>query len=421
MTGGNFRRNTFLSAGLILNAAGLSLYLFEGSGIILGVIPLSTVILFNYILCTIVVSRKTDLALREGERRLKMFQEMARTTTSSLGEKGSLDLIVSRLAQAVKAELCILRELDKETGTLRLVATYGLEKDIKDPALLEFDLKVAEEALASAEPLLIRGEKDFSSDEKVSLMSSTLRIKGEGIGAISVHGKVASLPRATFFTPEDADFFTTLSYEVTVAVKNAQLYREVQKLFLEAVASLAATIDAKDSYTEYHSERVALYSLAIAEELGLSCKDKEDLKLTAILHDIGKIGVPEFILKKPGRLSAEEYEEMKLHPVKGVRIMEHIDQLQPIIPGMRHHHERYNGKVYPDGLTGKSIPLMGRIIAVADTYDALTSARPYRETSTPERACREVEKSMGAQFYPLVAEAFLRAFSKGKIVTTNNR
>lgn len=415
MTGGNFRRNTFLGAGLILAAGGLSLYLFERPGIILEVVPLSTIILSNYILGTIVVSRKTELTIREGERRLKIFQEMARTTTSSLGEKGSLDLIVSRLAQAVKAELCILRELDKETGTLRLVATYGLEKDIKDSALLEFDLQVAEEALASAEPLLIRREKDFSSDEKVSLMSSALRIKGEGIGTISVHGKVTPFPRETFFTPEDADLFTTLTYEATVAVKNAQLYQEVQKLFLEAVASLAATIDAKDPYTEHHSERVALYSLTIAEELRLPWKDKEDLKLAATLHDIGKIGVPESILKKPGRLNAEEYNEMKLHPVKGARIMEHIDQLQLIIPGMRHHHERYNGKGYPDGLTGKSIPLMGRIIAVADTYDALTSARPYREASTPERACREIEKNMGTQFDPRVAEAFLRAFSRGKI------
>lgn len=415
MTGGNFRRNTFLSAGLIIAVGGLAIYLFEKPGIVLEVVPLLTVILSNYTLGTMVLSRKTDLTIREGERRLKIFQEMARTTTSSLGEKGSLDLIVSRLAQAVQAELCILRELDKESGTLRLVATYGLEKDIKDPALLELDLKLAEEAIDSAKPLLIRGEEHSSPAEKISVMCSTLIIKGEGIGTISIHGKVAPTPRETFFTKEDADLFTTLSYEATIAVKNAQLYREVQKLFLEAIASLAATIDAKDHYTEYHSERVALYSLAIAEELGLPQKDKEDIKLAATLHDIGKIGVPESILKKSGELSAEEYEEMKLHPVKGARIMEHIDQLQPVIPGMRHHHERYDGKGYPDGLTGKSIPLIGRIIAVADAYDAMTSARPYRGTCTLERACQEIKKSMSTQFDPSVAEAFLRAFSKGKI------
>jgi len=415
MTGGDFRRNTLLTAGLIVAEGGISVYLFEKPGIILEVIPLLTVIFSNYILGTIVVSRKTDLAMQEGERRLKMFQEMAKTTTSSLGEKGSLDFIVSRIAQAVRTELCILREFDKETGTLKLAATYGLEEDIRNPDIFEFDLKLAEEAIASSEPLLIRREEDSSTGEKTSVMYSVLRIKGEVIGTISVRGKVAPTSRNTFFTKEDADLFATLSYEATVAVKNAQLYREVQKLFVDAVASLAATIDAKDSYTEHHSERVSLYSIAIAEELELSQKDKEALKLAATLHDIGKIGVPESVLKKPGKLTDEEYNEMKLHPVKGARIMEHIGQLQPIIPGMRHHHERYDGKGYPDGLMGESIPLMGRIIAVADTYDAMTSARPYRGACTPEVACREIKKNMGTQFDPRIAEAFLLASSKGKI------
>lgn len=421
MTGGNFRRNTLLATGLIIAEGGFSIYLFEKPGIVLEVIPLSTVILSNYILGTTVLSRKTDIAIQEGERRLKMFQEMAKTTTSSLGEKGSLDFIVSRIAQAVKAELCILREFDKESGTLKLAATYGLEEDIRNPDIFEFDLKLAEEAIASSEPLLIQGKEDSSTDEKASVMCSTLRIKGEVIGTISVRGKVALTPREALFTKEDADLFATLSYEATVAVKNAQLYREVQKLFLDAVASLAATIDAKDPYTEHHSERVALCSVAIAEELGLPQKDKEALKLTATLHDIGKIGVPESVLKKPGKLTDEEYNEMKLHPVKGARIMKHIGQLQPIIPGMRHHHERYDGRGYPDGLTGESIPLIGRIIAVADTYDAMTSARPYRGACTPEYACQEIKKNMGTQFDPRVAEAFLHAFSKGNIWKGNEK
>ena len=416
MTGMNFRRSTLLAAGLIITAGGLSIYLFEKPGIVLEVVPLLTIILSNYTLATVVVSRKADLTIREGERRLRMFQEMARTTTSSLGEEGSLDLIVSRIAQAVRAELCILRELDKETGTLKLAATYGLEKDIKNPALLESDLRVAEEAIASPEPLLMRGRGGPSSSNKASLMCSTLSIKDEVIGTISVSGRVAPVSRKALFTPEDADLFATLSDEATVAVKNAQLHREVQKLFLESIASLAATIDAKDPYTEHHSERVVIYSLAIAEELGFSREDKETVRLAAILHDIGKVGVPESVLKKPGRLTVEEYTEMKLHPLKGARIMEHIDQLQPIIPGMRYHHERYDGKGYPDGLIGENIPFVGRIIAVADTYDAMTSARPYRGACAPEYACREIEKNMGTQFDPRTAEAFLSAFSKGKII-----
>jgi len=415
--GNEFSPQHFYATGLILAVGGLSIYLFEKPGIVLEVVPLLTVILSNYTLATIVVSRKTDLAIREGERRLKMFQEMARTTTFSLGEKGSLDLIVSRIAQAVQAELCILRELDKKSGILKLAATYGLEKDIKNPALLEFDLQLAEETITSAEPLLMRRKEDSPPGEKASLMCSALSIKGEVIGTISVRRWVAPLSREAFFTREEADLFATLSYEATIAVKNAQLYREMQKLFLEAIASLAATIDAKDPYTEHHSKRVALYALAIAEELGLIQEDKEALELAATLHDIGKIGVPESVLKKPGKLTGEEYNEMKLHPLKGARIMEHIDQLQPVIPGIRYHHERYDGKGYPHGLTGESIPLMGRIVAVADTYDALTTARPYRGARTPEYACREIEKNIGTQFDSRTAEAFLRAFSKGNIVT----
>ena len=415
MTGGNFRRNTLLTTGLIIAEGGLSIYLFEKPGIVLETIPLLIVILSNYVLGTFVVSRKTDIAIREGEARLKMFQEMAKTSTSLSGKKVSLDFIVSCIAQALKVELCILREFDKESGILKLVATYGLEKDIRNRDIFEFDLKVAERAIASSGPLVISGKENSTGDERASVMCSALRIRGEIIGTISVHGKVVPTPPGSFFTKEDENFFTALCYEVTVAVKNAQLYREVKKLFLDAVASLVAAIDAKDPYTEHHSERVALYSAAIAEELGLSKEDKETLQLIATLHDIGKIAVPGSILSKPGKLTAEEYNEVKLHPVKGTQIVKHISQLQPIIPAILHHHERHDGRGYPDGLAGEGIPLMARIIAVADAYDAMTSSRPYRRACTARHACREIKQNIGTQFNAQVAEAFLRAFSNGNI------
>jgi len=185
-------------------------------------------------------------------------------------------------------------------------------------------------------------------------------------------------------------------------------YKKLGDLFIKLVIAMVNALDAKSPWTKGHSERVTNYAIEIAREMGLSDEEIEQLRLCGLLHDIGKIGIYDEILDKPGKLSNKEFELIKQHPVKGVEILRHIEQLNKIIPGILHHHERYDGSGYPDGLMGEDIPLCARILHVADSFDAMTSDRPYRPAPGVDYAVSELQKDAGTQFDPLVVEAFLR-------------
>jgi PAS domain S-box-containing protein/putative nucleotidyltransferase with HDIG domain len=185
-------------------------------------------------------------------------------------------------------------------------------------------------------------------------------------------------------------------------------YAELKGLYNGLIYAFANAIDAKSKWTKGHSERVTDYAVAIAKEMGLSEKDIETLRIAALLHDVGKIGTYDVILDKPGRLNDEEWNLIGMHPVKGEEILRPIKQLQDILPIIRHHHERIDGEGYPDGLKGEEIPLLLRVIAVADSFDSMTSDRPYRPAPSREYAISELKKYSGIQFDPQVVEAFLR-------------
>ncbi len=270
-------------------------------------------------------------------------------------------------------------------------------------------------------PGILKSGKTFSMDKPDTLTHLPLRDgrivpirnivavpffhKGEAIGVIAVVNKVSS----ERFSGEDIELLHTLGNQAAIAVDNAKLIEDQKALFLDTIIALAAAVDAKDAYTHNHSKNVSIYTKAIADQMFLSEHDMEILERAAILHDIGKIAVPESILNKPARLTSEEFEIMKTHPVCGVKIVENIKEMEEIIPGMKYHHERYDGKGYPEGLRGEGIPLLARILAVADTYDAMTSDRPYRKGPGHEAAMREIMRCSGTQFAPDVVEAFLRS------------
>jgi len=183
------------------------------------------------------------------------------------------------------------------------------------------------------------------------------------------------------------------------------------------VSALASSIDAKDPYTHGHSRRVTFYALAIAEAMNLGPDETEDLELAGYLHDIGKIGLPQEILRKPCSLTEEEFDLVRKHPANGVRILENLKNLQHVRELILHHHERLDGAGYPDGLAGEDIPLGARILAVADAFDAITSDRPYRRGASVEEALQEIERNAGRQFDPAVVKVFARLVRSGKIQT----
>ncbi|HZE68234.1 MAG TPA: HD domain-containing phosphohydrolase [Pyrinomonadaceae bacterium] len=188
-----------------------------------------------------------------------------------------------------------------------------------------------------------------------------------------------------------------------------------RELFVGTVKSLAAAIDGKDPYTRGHSERVSRFSVAIAQRLGLPDDEVEKIRISALLHDVGKIGIDDKILKKPASLTDEEYEIMKQHPQKGFKIMSHIPALKEFLPGMYMHHEMINGQGYPQGLKGDEIPIMARIVAVADTFDAMTTDRPYQSAMKFEDAVARIETFVGTRYDAQVVAAFVEACREGQV------
>ncbi len=217
--------------------------------------------------------------------------------------------------------------------------------------------------------------------------------------------------RGTREIAELARTFNTMSAAIEDAVeKIKKIARENQELFFNSIRALAAAIDAKDPYTRGHSERVARYAVVIARHMGLTADEVRKVRIAALLHDVGKIGIDDRILRKPTALTDEEFEVMKTHPVKGAVIMGQIPQLREVIPGMKHHHEKWDGTGYPDGLLREEIPLLARIVTVADTFDAMTTTRPYQKAMQLEFVVSRIKSFTGTRFDPQVVKALDSAF-----------
>jgi HD-GYP domain-containing protein (c-di-GMP phosphodiesterase class II) len=209
------------------------------------------------------------------------------------------------------------------------------------------------------------------------------------------------------FTSIDVQLFRAVADRVTLFLDNQRLYGDLAGLLMALLHALINSIDAKDPYTCGHSERVACFSRALAEAVGLSPAECERVYLSGLLHDVGKIGVPDAILCKPGKLTPEEFDILRRHPEIGARILSPIRQIQDLLPGVLHHHERMDGRGYPAGLEAGAIPLLGRIICLADCFDAMTTNRTYRAAMPIASALAEIRRCSGTQFDPALAEAFL--------------
>jgi HD-GYP domain-containing protein (c-di-GMP phosphodiesterase class II) len=216
---------------------------------------------------------------------------------------------------------------------------------------------------------------------------------------------------------ELAETFNKMTDDLELYIQQIRKAGEENKaLFLGTIRALAAAVDEKDPYTRGHSDRVTKYSVIIARALGLDERTVETISISALLHDVGKIGIDDKILKKPGFLTPEEFEIMKQHPVKGFNIMKTIEQMRSVLPGLRSHHEQWDGNGYPDRLKGEEIPLIARIIAVADTLDAMTTNRPYQQALTFEFAVEKINKNIAIKYDKNVVAAFNRAIEKGELV-----
>jgi putative nucleotidyltransferase with HDIG domain len=281
-----------------------------------------------------------------------------------------------------------------------------------DPASRHcFSQNLAQRCVSRGESILCHSADDpelatarsIAEGAMASVLCVLLRTPRKRLGVLHLDRSPWQKP----FTMDDLHLADALAANVSAGIESAQLLRKQQDLFHNTITILAQAVELRDKYTGGHTDRVTLYSLLLAEKLGVSAAELRLVRIGTPLHDIGKIGIPDAILNKPGPLTREEFEIMKTHTVKGAEILETIPDLHEVIPIVRSHHERWDGKGYPDGLPGDKINRLARIVAVADAFDAMTSDRPYRQGRPPEVGFAEVDKMRGQQFDPECAAAFV--------------
>lgn len=391
---------------------------------------------------------RTMIRFKKPEHLIKMIvrtidEQLKVTHTAVLlfkEQKHSYILIDSKGSQGVKIPI----------GFIKLVADNPLisvfaEKQsylISETGILRYDdviVGLRNREILERQPELY--DKLLMIKKQMDLIKAKLCVpcyfKRELLGVLVLGEKISG----ESFSREEMSFFVTLANDAAMAIANAllienlqqkveeikELYIREHRIFIHTAIAMAAAIDARDPYTHGHTERVTTYCLAIARELeGIpemaNYKNfRETLQISALLHDIGKIGVPDHILNKHGKLAPEEFEEIKKHSIIGATILHPIKELSDVAKEVRHHQECFDGSGYPDGLRGTDIPLIARIIAVADAFDAITTDRPYKKKKNIEDAIQEIKRCSGTQFDPVIVSAFLLAYEKGNVITNSDQ
>lgn len=340
--------------------------------------------------------------------------------SETLGAEMRIETLCEKTAEEVRntleVECASVMLIDRETDELVTVASTGGREDASRQYRLRRGEGVPWYVLDTRKPLNVCDVSRHpvhvpSPHTRTSLIAAPLIAKGKTLGVICASDK----PDGAEFFSNELKLLASIANQAAIALENAALYHNLENLFVSIVRSFAAALDAKSAWTAGHSERVTRYSVSIAESLGSDAAFVEEIRTCGLLHDIGKIGIPEQILDKPGSITPDEHFTIAQHTLKGAKILEHIHTFENIIPGIKHHHERWDGGGFPEGLRGGDIPLIARILAVADAYDAITSNRPYRSRRGKTAAVEEIRRCSGSQFDPAVVNAFLAAAERNVI------
>ncbi len=334
---------------------------------------------------------------------LATLYEMSRALGSTLDMDELLGSVLDSALRIFDLDLGYVALRDKETSTLVIRAIRGgIATDSTDAvrsSMSEWVVREGRPLIFNPDPSAGEGQIDGVTGAKAALCVPLVSSEGT-IGSITV----GSADPEYRFNGDDVRLLSTIGNHVTIAIGNIELFTSLQEAYLATVRSLAAAVDAKDTYTRGHSDRVAGYATMIAESMGLSHEQRIALEMAAYLHDIGKIGVAEEILLKPGMLTDDEMAQMRHHPLIGANILKPVAFPWAITPVVRHHHEHYDGTGYPAGLRGEEIPLLARILTAADSYEAMTADRPYRAGRSVTEAVEELRRCAGTQFDPRVVE-----------------
>jgi HD-GYP domain-containing protein (c-di-GMP phosphodiesterase class II) len=360
--------------------------------------------------------------LQRAQRHLETLHRVSEMLAGTRDIGGVSDSTLRAILEVTAADRAalVLRRQDPETGGVEVAAARAriaseeeftvsrtLVSDVINKGISTFAHD------ASSDARFADGHSVVAQRVR-SVMCVPLRTSDEILGALYVD----SLSGAGRFNEADLELLAAIGNQAGVALHRVRLMGELARLLIDTIRAIAATIDAKDGYTHRHSERVAELARRIAGEMGLSAEEQQTAELSALLHDVGKIAVPDSILNKPERLTSEEFAEMKKHPLHGARILSNIQSasVRAVVPGVQYHHEKWDGTGYPEGLAGEEIPLLGRLLGVADFLDALTSRRAYRPPMTVDDAIALIVQGAGTHFDPEVASAVVRLHERGELL-----
>jgi GAF domain-containing protein len=353
---------------------------------------------------------------------LRNLQEALQAATSTLDLNQVLQQVLAGAAKASSAQIGCLA-LD-EAGKLILKGGFGTDSMTAEKLALGFGGDICRDVMASGKPFMEAMEQDTVSESPLNpraVLCVPITLRGTPTGVLFL----ANYQVGHAFTPDHRNLVTELAAQAAVAIDNARLFKDREELILSALEALANAVDARDPYTAGHSQRVTQYALTIARQMKYSPDDQAAwvrMERGGRLHDIGKIGTPDAILQKAGKLTDEEFAKMKEHPVAGFNILSGLKMLTDELVIVRSHHERYDGKGYPDRKKGDELPMFAWIVSAADAIDAMTSDRPYRKASPLDLAVEQVRAGAGTHFHPDVAEAVLDAAHNGtlKVIRQEN-
>lgn len=338
--------------------------------------------------------------------------EINKTIISTMDLRKVLVSIVNAATSTMGVKKCAIRLLDEKGETLVMTTSCGLSKDYLKKTEIKVGESIVGKVVKQKTPMFVCDiEKDTQLEDPIrakkeniaSLLSVPLIFQDRVLGTITIY---STKPHK--YTPDEIALLSNLSDQAAIAIENIRLFVLRREGIISITQSLTETIGAKDTYTREHCEQVASYSVAIANKLKLPKEQLNDIYLAGLFHDIGKIGISEKILLKPGVLTLEEFNDMKKHPSISVNILTPIDFSKEVLSTVHQHHERIDGKGYPVGIQGEDITLGARIIEVADAYEAMTSDRPYRKALSKPNAIMELNRCSGMQFDPKIVETFIK-------------
>jgi len=411
--------------------------------------PIGVVQVFNYskttlpimqLLCSRMASEieKTILLKASEERsaKLEALVDIIGVIGSTLDKDEVLRMIVGYVKELLSAEHASLFLLDDVANdiVLHIATSANSDNSLRVPrgkGIIGYVVDSGETVLVSDVTKDNRHYQDAdhatgittTSLIAVPLITRTVQLGAEmGVAQTRIIGGLEAINKiGGIFKEEDASLLRTLARQAATVLQIAKLYGDANELFLDTIQAMVASIDAKDPYTNGHSQRVSDFSTAIGRHMNLPAEQLHHLRIGALLHDIGKIGIPDLILTKPGRLTDEEKKKMNDHPAIGAHIMKNVRMLTNELPALAEHHEHLDGTGYPNGLTGNNISLFGRIVAVADVFDALTSDRPYRTALNVEEVFGILQRDIGTHFDGVCVNAFIEAYMAGEVKTQKER